>query len=241
MSEMNFYVGYQPSAPPPIRRSVRRMVAGIAVLSLLVAVALVIAQAPFADSRFEYGQYREYEGEVLEWPYPTLLTSNAPFLLVGAGKFGVTALVKGHDGERVSLRGSLIARDGQQMLEIESVPLRFIPAPARTTARSADFGPVTLTGEIVDTKCYLGVMNPGGGKVHRECATRCISGGAPPAFLVRDADGETRLLLLVGADGRQLGHEVLDFVAEPITIPGQLVRQGTSLILKAEPKDFRRE
>jgi hypothetical protein len=218
-----------------------RILAGIAVLSIVIAVALVIAQAPFAESRFEYGEYRAYEGEVLEWPYPMLLTSNAAFLLVGAGKFGVSDLVKGHDGERLSLRGSLIARDGQQMLEIESASLRFTPAPTRTPPRFADLGPITLTGEIVDTKCYLGVMNPGNGKVHRECATRCISGGAPPAFLVRDADGETRLLLLVGADGRRLGREVSDFVAEPITTPGQLSRQGTSLILKAEPKDFRRE
>jgi hypothetical protein len=29
---------------------------------------------------------------------------------------------------------------------------------------------MTLTGEIVDSKCYLGVMNPGQGKVHRDCA-----------------------------------------------------------------------
>jgi hypothetical protein len=93
----------------------------------------------------------------------------------------------------------------------------------------------------VDTKCHLGVMNPGQGKVHRECAVRCISGGAPPGFLVRDANGETRLLLLTGADGRALGREVLDFVAEPVTIRGQLVKLGTTLILKSEPRNFHRE
>ncbi len=65
-----------------------------------------------------------------------------------------------------------------------------------------DLGAVTLTGEIVDTKCHLGVMNPGEGKVHRDCAVRCISGGAPPVSGA-DQEGDTRLLLLTGADGRR--------------------------------------
>jgi len=70
---------------------------------------------------------------------------------------------------------------------------------------------------------------------------RCISGGAPPAFLARDSSGEVRVLLLTGADGRALNREVLDYVAEPITVSGRIFRRGTTLILKAEPKDFRRE
>jgi hypothetical protein len=70
---------------------------------------------------------------------------------------------------------------------------------------------------------------------------RCISGGAPPAFVARDASGETRVLLMVGSDGRALNREVLPFVAEPLEISGELVRSGSHLILKAEPARFRRE
>ena len=236
----DFYVGYEPSAPPRIRRSLRRTTTALAILCLALATLLVLAQAPFADSRFEYGRYRDYEGDVLEWPYPMLL-ADAPYLLVGAGKFGVTDLLRGHDGQRAHVRGALVVRDGQRMLEIESASLRFVSATKATHQPAMDLGAVTLTGEIVDTKCYLGVMNPGSGKVHRDCAVRCISGGAPPAFLVRDAAGETRMLLLVGSDERQLGRRVLDFVAEPITISGRLFRHATTLVLKAEPRDFRRE
>lgn len=215
-------------------------VAALAVAVLMIAAMLVSAQAPFAASRFEYGFYRGYQGELVEWPYPLLLTADGPYLLVGQGKFGVSELMRGHDGQSVQLNGSLIERDGQQMLEVDAVSLRFGPA-ASSTRQTIDLGPVMLTGEIVDTKCHLGVMNPGNGKVHRECAARCISGGAPPAFLVRDAEGETRLLLLTGSDGRAIGREILDFVAEPVTIEGALVRQGSTLILKVEPKNFRRE
>jgi hypothetical protein len=33
---------------------------------------------------------------------------------------------------------------------------------------------------------------------------RCISGGIPPAFIVRDTSGESQTLMLVGDDGRKL-------------------------------------
>lgn len=236
-----FYVGYQPSAPYQIRRRMLRTVAILGAGCIGFAAFLVLAQAPFAASRFEFGQYRAYEGELVEWPYPMLLTPDGHYLLVGTGKFGVSGLLHGRDGQGARLRGSLIERDGQRMLEVEPASLQFAPLDKRSKHLSGDLGKVTLTGEIVDTKCYLGVMNPGSGKVHRGCAVRCISGGAPPAFLVRDAAGETHLLLLVGSDGRQLSREVLDYVAEPVTISGLLTRRGESLILKAEPKHFRRE
>ena len=82
-------------------------------------------------------------------------------------------------------------------------------------------------------------MNPGNGKVHRDCAVRCISGGIPPAFLVRNGNGEATVLLLQGSDGRQIQREVLDRVAEPLQIQGQMIRSGDTLILKAEPSAFR--
>lgn len=237
----DFYVGYLATTAPAIRRNMRWAVAALGGLCLIVASTLVFAQGQFADSRFEYGQYHDYEGELVEWPYPMLVNQDARYLLVGPGKFGVADLTRGRDGQQVRLRGSRIARGADQMLEIETASLRFSPATSHTPRHPVDLGAVTLTGEIVDTKCHLGVMNPGDGKVHRDCAVRCISGGAPPGFLVRDEEGETRLLLLTGADGRALGREVLDFVAEPVTIRGQLFKLGTTFILKSDPRDFHRE
>jgi hypothetical protein len=243
MPEMSpdFYVGYQPAAAPSIRRSIRKAVIFLVGLSLAIAIVLIWAQGPFAASRFEYGVYRDYQGELVEWPYPMLIANDAHYLLVGPGKFGIADLMRSHDTDHVQLRGSLISRGSGQMLEIDPQSVRFASKDAPSERPMVDLGLVTLTGEIVDAKCHLGVMNPGEGKVHRDCAVRCISGGAPPGFLVRDESGETRLLLLAGSDGRALGREVLDYVAEPIRIPGRLKRSGTSLILLAEPRDFSRE
>jgi len=143
-------------------------------------------------------------------------------------------------GKGVRLKASLIERGQDRMLEVVPGSMQKTGAELAASTQT-DLGPVRLRGEIVDSKCYLGVMNPGNGKVHRDCAVRCISGGAPPAFIARDASGETRVLLLTGSDGRALHREVLPFVAEPLLIAGELVRSGSHLILKAEPSRFRRE
>jgi hypothetical protein len=101
--------------------------------------------------------------------------------------------------------------------------------PADPLPALDELGPVQWTGEIVDSKCFFGVMNPGNGKVHRDCAARCISGGIPPAFLVRDSRGHTVTVLLA-----QWRHEMLDHIAEPVAIRGRLVRSAGRLTLYQE-------
>jgi hypothetical protein len=80
-------------------------------------------------------------------------------------------------------------------------------------------------------------MNPGEGKVHRDCAARCISGGVPPAFLVRDAAGTTRLLILTGH--RDAG-QLLDYVAEPVTVRGSILRRERQWRFDIDPATIRR-
>ena len=104
-----------------------------------------------------------------------------------------------------------------------------VDTAAETQPPARNLGPVTVEGEIVDSKCYLGVMNPGQGKVHRDCAARCLSGGIPPLLISSDT-GEQ--LLLVDLAGRALDHDVLrEFAGEPITIRGELVERGESRML----------
>jgi hypothetical protein len=236
-----FYVGYLPKAPDSLGRWTIRVVAGLVLSGLAVGAVLIFGQPPFADSKFEYGVYHEYSGVIEEWPYPILRTISASFLLVAPGKHGLSGPVDGLQGKAVSLRGSLIQRGQDRMLEVLPESLHeTTQVPLGMAHVLTELGPVRLRGEIVDSKCYLGVMNPGNGKVHRDCAVRCISGGAPPAFVAQDANGETQVLLLVGSGGRALNKEILSFVAEPLEVSGRLVRSGSNLVLKAEPGDFRR-
>ena len=121
----------------------------------------------------------------------------------------------------------------------ESIKAAAGAVPARAAA-SVPCGRQTLVGEIVDSKCFLGVMNPGQLLPHRACAIRCISGGIPPVLLVRQKHGPPCYLLLVSAAGKPVNEQILDLVAEPVQITGDVERQDGLLILRADPSTYRR-
>jgi len=243
--EDEFYIGYVPRMPHGIGRLMVRIAAALAALAVLAGLTLVVAQKPFERATFEYGQFRDFTGVIETKPYPALLVRRpaasggtspySRYLLVAMGKHGADSCTTVLDGRHVTLRGSLIYRDNQTMIELLPGSIRQSPAGTPAEASEVVLGPVTLTGEIVDSKCYLGVMNPGHTKVHRDCAVRCISGGIPPAFITKDA-----FYLLTGSDGRRLNQEVLDIAGETIEVRGLAVRSGDTLILRAEPAAFRR-
>lgn len=235
-----FYVGYLPKSPKNQGRWTARIVVLLGVSTVVVASVLIAAQHSFAEATFEFGKYRKFSGTLHEMPYPRLeLDGRTSAVLVGEGKHG--ADVRGLDGLRVMLEGSRIYRENDQMIELRQGTLRTISAERVNGQSTTESGVrATLLGEIVDSKCYLGVMNPGEGKVHRDCAARCISGGIPPALIVRDETGARRLVLLAGRGGTPLHREVLDFVAEPIRVTGQLITVGGSIELQIDPAQIHR-
>lgn len=252
MSPPEFYIGYEPQAPPRLARFLRRVVLTLILTGLGLAAVLAVSQKPFDPGEFEYGVVREFSGLLLESPVPTLLAleplagKDPPagftrFLLVAPGKFGAAHLVDGMDGSTVELRGTLIHRGRQAMIEV--IPQSVHPSSTETeTLPTVDsvLGEHTLVGEIVDSKCYLGVMKPGREKTHRGCAVRCISGGIPPLLRVTDLDGEPTHLLLVGETGEPINRQILDFVSEPVAITGTVRRVTDQLVLFASPGSIRR-
>ena len=238
-----FYIGYLPQAPIGLRRWLRATVIALLTLTASLALLLAFGFQRLPRSLFEYGQERAYVGVIRAQPYPSLLVTRAGafehYLLVGRGKHAADVL--GFAGQTVELRGSLITRDGMRMLELVPGSVERIAAPTSAALSSEALGRFTLVGEIVDSKCYLGVMNPGYTKPHRECAVRCISGGVPPLFLARDSQGQSIALQLADAQGEPLSHEVLAYVAEPIEITGEVFRQGEWLTLRAHPNTYRRK
>jgi hypothetical protein len=241
----DFYVGYLPKAPAGLARFLRRVIGALGVLAVTAALVLVVGQMPFANSAFEYGKLRSFEGVVVARPFPTLLVTRpgeigeqdkySRYLLVAPGKHGADDLVAGFDGKHVRLQGQLIYREGGTVVEITPGSIALVDTPTADGETTRDLGPMTATGEIVDSKCYLGVMNPGQGKVHRDCAARCLSGGIPPIFVTNNGESQ---LLLVGRDGSALGRDSLrEFVAEPITIRGELLQRGESRLLKIDPRE----
>lgn len=241
-----FYVGYLPKAPVGLAVYVRRVVMGLLAVAALVAVLLVFGQNRFAASFFDFGNVQEFEGRLHKRPVPTLLAQTGgaitPYALVAEGKHGADSLVAGFDGKQVKLRGTLIRRDGMSMIELAPGSIQAVDRMSESffSTDAENLGSHTLVGEIVDSKCYLGVMNPGHTKPHRECAARCISGGIPPLFIARDAAGKSVQLWLVGTDGGQINQQILDLVAEPVEISGNVSRRDGQFFLSADPAAFRR-
>ena len=224
-SQSEFYVGYLPM-PAKLRVVVRRIAVALGALAAALGISLALALCPFAPAAFEYRQYRDFEGILVSRPYPALIGADGlAWLLVAPGKHGFTGAAQ--SGSVVRLRGQRIWRGGDRMIEVDPPSVRI--SGAGTPPPESELGPVELTGEIVDSKCYFGVMNPGNGKVHRDCAARCIAGGVPPAFLVRDAAGRSATLLL--ANWRR---ELLEHVAEPVTLRGRIARAAGRLVLYLE-------
>ena len=212
MNKDEFYIGYFAKAPAGIAALIRKVVMGLLASGVFVAVLLVISQQPFYPSVYEYLQFRTFEGVISQHPYPTLriqrpgttgmLPAHSRYYLVNEGKIGAQETVAGLDHRHVRLQGTLIYRDDQTMIEIvpgTMVALSESGQAAGSPGRS--LGTLTVQGEIIDSKCFLGVMNPGSTKPHRACAARCISGGIPPLLAVHTDSGETMYLLLVSTEG----------------------------------------
>jgi len=104
-------------------------------------------------------------------------------------------------------------------------PLVSINKPLlKTLTTRQDLGFVEVKGEIIDPKCYFGVMKPGHGKPHRDCAIRCIEGGMDPVFYVRNDKGEANYYLIAGADGRKINDQLKDYIAEPVSLKAKAVQ-----------------
>jgi len=250
----DFFVGYLPPVAKRVAGELARflkprlvaLVASTAVLAVLVTAA----QRPFSTAVFEYGETRTFEGWIQRIPYPTLLVERpgqggirySRYLLVNPGKFGADDALASFDEDRVRLAGTLVHRNDRTMIELDpdSVQLAGDSRPAPRTGPLAvePLGTHTFTGEIVDSKCFLGVMKPGNLKPHRACATRCISGGVPPVLLVRRADDTPLYLVLTAEDGSAVNDRVLDLVAEPVEITGQVLRYDDLLVLRADPETY---
>jgi len=253
MSSMNnneFYIGYLPTAPAGLGKMMRKVVILLLATASVAAAILVMIQKPFHPSVYEFGHMRTFEGILHERPYPILLvtrpgqTGESPvysqYLLVGDGKFGAAALAQRLDGKRVRLNGALVYRDDQTMIKITDGAITPLDGEAVALQNGKTLGTFQLAGEIVDSQCYLGVMNPGGSKPHKECAVRCISGGVPPIFVVKNFAGAANYFVLVSAEGKTINQEVLPFVADPIQISGQVIQYDNVLVLQADPKTYKR-
>ena len=87
-------------------------------------------------------------------------------------------------------------------------------------AHKAD-APKTLTGELVDTGCYLG--HGARGEKHVECATKCISGGMPMGLLTSDG---TLYLLTMNHDDPDPYNQLKTMAGRTVSVTGMVMTRG---------------
>ncbi len=245
----DFYIGYDPPMPPRLARFITRATIGAAAGAVSIAALAAIGHVTLDGGAFAFGQPRPLSGILVERPYPSLRVDGMPTaapwaLLVAPGKHGADALVRGLGGQRVTLEGTPIQRAGYTMFEV--TPGSVVPAAAGHTPANATLdiepepiGRVTLRGEIVDSKCFLGVMVPGAGRTHGDCASLCLRGGIPPALFVRDRLGRSSLVLLEDLSGQPVGPRAIALAGEPVEISGTTWRQRGWLRLRSDPANWR--
>jgi hypothetical protein len=242
-----FYVGYLPKAPAGISRRVRGVVIALMAIAVVGGIAFASVQRTFAPVMFEYGKQRSFEGIIERKPFPTLLvkrpgspdSGSSHYLLVAEGKHGADDEVSEFEGKSVRLKGTLIYRGNQTMIEVAKHSISVAGSAVSLPATAKILGIFELSGEIVDGKCYLGVMNPGSGKVHRDCAARCLSGGVPTLFATNDFRGEPAALQLTDSNQKPLPKATfLDHVGQPVQLKGTVVEDGNTLIFEIEPSSI---
>lgn len=250
-----FYIGWQAEAPASFARVVRRFVVALCLIVPVLAASLVFFQRGFSNGVFEFGQKTELEGIFTQQPFPFLTIENGKdaagkpvfqtILLVGEGKFGfatggATGSAALRNGENIKVSGFLIYRDGKVAFQVDKFERR--PASSLRLPPSTPYSLslVQLRGEITDPKCLLGVMKPGQGKPHRDCAARCIAGGIPPVLKVANAAGEAEYYLLAGPDGAPLNDSILQYAGDGVELCGRLEQQGDWPVLYTDPGSIRR-
>jgi len=237
MQEKDFYIGWQDEAPGGFRKTGRNFFIGTIVVTIIFALVYVPSQQSFDNSVFEYGRLTELSGTLVNYPVYGLKTKidglNVTVPLVGFGKAGVEAvsknLISQLEGEiseyEIKLRGTLIKRNAKTWMELtegaESIISKTkLPKGTRYIQKTTVIGDQEITGEIVDPKCFFGVMKPGFGKIHRSCAIRCISGGIPPVLAVKEGNEYVDFYFITDQEGNQLNKQLLQFVGKRVTVKG---------------------
>ena len=232
--QREFYVGYLPT-PAGLVRFYRLLVPVLIIAAGAFGFWLAGAQQASGEGQWGYGTETEVLGLMQAEPYPHVVTTDGDaVLLVREGKLDVVDWARAHDNDTVAVRGYAIERGSWRMLELRTaadISAVDFEEPIELAALE-QFGAHTLAGQIVDSKCFLGVMKPGDGRVHRACAEICIQGGMPPMLVATDKAGKRAGYVLLAPDGGSAKDIVAGRVGIPVTLRGQVLEQGALRYLK---------
>ena len=253
-----FYIGYLPEAPSSTSKFIRNILVAVFILVLSAGIILSLHQREFSKGVFEYGSKKEYTGVYTNVPVPSIKIVNQKdssgkdinmtIPIVGYGKHGAESAIENYEiqhsvslnGKKVTFKGDLIYNEKTFLSLVDDNPITHVTETNESADKMMMLGDTTLQGEIIDPKCYFGVMKPGLGKVHRQCAINCISGGIPPVIRTQNRYGTFEYFLLLGKNGERINQEVLFYVADPIELKGKLYQWGNWKVFQCDLNSINR-
>jgi hypothetical protein len=250
--EDEFYIGWQDTATKGYN-GIRRTFFFISMVIMIIsAVGYLFVENKFIDSYFDYGTLTELEGTVVEYPVFGLRTviegKKITVPLVGFGKHDalpVLAKLKLKTSNQplnnfnVQLQGTIIKYKDKIWMELTEGEESILNINSKNTVEEQSIlvqGPKTIFGEIVDPKCFFGVMNPAAKKIHRSCAIRCISGGIPPLLGVRENGVFTDYYFVTDEMGQPINQEILQFIGIPLSVSGEVEQVDDWKVIKINSK-----
>lgn len=110
-------------------------------------------------------------------------------------------------------------------------------AAVAAPATAAQAKRVKLTGEIIDSWCYITEIMFAEGTAHHQCAVWCAAGGIPVGIL--GEDGKVYMVLKLGRDATSVANPaILRIQTHRVTVDGDVyVRDGINYIVVNEVVD----
>ena len=248
MSDPNnndFFIGWEGEPAPAAVKKSRGSSLVFVFFAVAAAAAMALLQGNFLpETSWDFTQI-EYEGVLIAEPIPILIgkkkgsddKENVHYLVLETKHAPTPEDLAQFHLKPVTISGSRIADENEAVGLIALLGLdqiKIAPGEASNPMPDGESREVVLGGEIIDSKCAFGAMNPALFKPHRACAIRCISGGVPPVLRTKHEDGAMTYYLLVGDKGQAINSEILDYVALPVRIRGHLQTLGDWKVICAE-------
>lgn len=261
MDKQEFYIGWMPGAPKGLSSLLRKTALALGTTAAVAGGWLAFQQRSFSTAQFEFGQLTRVTGIYQSKPVPSIVVQTPidprgskevlTLPLVGYGKFGAEGVMNDWqqqekvdlEGKEVTLKGTLLYADGKSLLQVDAHdhPIeKWKEADHAYTPNKKEMGWQVVKGEVVDPKCFFGVMKPGYGKPHLDCAVRCIEGGMSPVLMMQDEEGKTTYALVLGQQGNKMNQELKNYIGQPVEFLARVIKQDDWLILYLRPGTIQR-
>jgi len=251
MNDRPFFVGYL-GLPQGLRVFVYTVAAMVVVAAGTFAAGIALTQDDPGDGAFWFDLGRQTVTGVIELtPTPILHVTEGSehiavghtLMLSGAGKNGALPRARPLDGQMATVSGVLLTRGPLDMMQLRggnnglsaATDARLVEAP-----KAEPLGRWRLAGEICDGKCTAGAMRPGRGIGHKACANLCILNGLPPVFVSTQPVDGADFMLIAGEGDDPMPAALYDWVAEYVTLEGDITRHGNLLVLTVDTSTIER-